>query len=90
MLIPFYTSWIIQIVINILLIIYLIYILILLISLIIRVRKEKEVDKRKGIKKILINLGIAVLILISVNLFFQYDPLNILEDPPRIHILDEA
>jgi len=88
MLIPFYTSWIVQLVINVILIIFLIYILYLLISLVIKVKKERKVDKRKEIKKILILLGIAVLIFTSVNIFFQYDPFNIVEDKPKVHILE--
>jgi len=76
-----YTSWIIQIVINCVLIVSSIYIFYTLISLIQKVRKGKEIDKKKSLRKILILTLITVTIFILSTIFFQYDPLNVIEDP---------
>ena len=76
-----YTSWIIQIVINCVLIVSSIYIFYTLISLIQKVRKGKEIDKKKTLRKILILTLITVTIFILSTIFFQYDPLNVIEDP---------
>ena len=76
-----YTSWIIQIVINCVLIVSSIYIFYTLISLIQKVRKGKEIDKKKSLRKILILTLITVTIFVLSTIFFQYDPFNMIEDP---------
>lgn len=75
------TTWIIQIAINSVLILFSIYILYLVISLIVKVRKGKDIDKKNNIRKILIYSLILVITFVLVNIFFQYDPLNIIENP---------
>ncbi len=79
--IPYMTTWIIQIAINSVLILFSIYILYLVISLIVKVRKGKDIDKKNNIRKILIYSLILVITFVLVNIFFQYDPLNIIENP---------
>ena len=79
--IPYLLAWKIQLVIDSILIILCIYILYLVISLILKVRKGKDIDKKRYIKKILIYSLILIGIFLITNIFFQYDPLNIIENP---------
>lgn len=78
--ISYFTGAVIQLVIDLILILAIIVTLYLVISLIIKVRKDKKVDKMKSIKKLILYTFIIELLLLSVNLFFKYDPFNIVED----------
>ena len=78
--IPYLLSLKIQFVLNILIILVLIFILFHIVRLIYKVRDNKEENKKKYIKNILIYTGILICIFILINIFFQYDPLNIIED----------
>jgi hypothetical protein len=44
------------------------------------VKNREEIDKGKELKIILIYTIILICIFIFTNTFFQYDPLNIIED----------
>ncbi len=79
--ISYITGAIIQLVIDLILILAIVVTLYLVISLIIKVRKGKKVDKMKNIKKIILYTMIIEVLLLSVNLFFKYDPLNIIDEP---------
>lgn len=89
--IPYFTVAIIQLVINLILILGIIFTLYLVISLIIKVRKGKEVDKRKTIKKVLIYTIVIGLLILFTNLFSVYDPLDVITDPKgQTFILEEG
>lgn len=89
--IPYFTVAIIQLVINLILILGIIFTLYLVISLIIKVRKGKEVDKRKTIKKVLIYTIVIGLLILFTNLFSVYDPLDVITDPNgQTFILEEG
>ena len=88
--IPYFTATVIQLIVNLVLILGILYTLYLVITLIIKVRKGKEVDKKKSIKKLIIyTLGIGLLLL-STNLFSIYDPLEIITDPQGQTFLIES
>ncbi len=79
--IPLITAIYIQLVVNTLLIISLIYLLYTILRLVFKVVKGKKVDKRKEFKKIVL-LSIVVIGIFSLtNIFFEYDPFNIIENP---------
>jgi UDP-N-acetylmuramyl pentapeptide phosphotransferase/UDP-N-acetylglucosamine-1-phosphate transferase len=81
--IPYYSAWIIQLILNIFIILLLGYILFKVLKLIFRVRKDKEgkINKAKEIKQLLIALGIVVIIFTTTNIFFNLDPFNLIEIP---------
>ena len=79
--IPYFTGAIIQLIINLILISGILYTLYLVISLILKVRKGKEVDKKKSIKKLIIFTLLIGILLLSTNLFSIYDPFDIITDP---------
>jgi len=88
--IPYITAAVIQITLDVLLIAAIICTFYLVISLIIKVRSGKKVDKMKNIKKIIIYTLVIELLLLSINLLFKYDPLNIIEEPKGdIYIIEE-
>ncbi len=89
--IPYYTGAIIQLIINLVLILGILYTLYLVISLVVKVRKGKEVDKKKSIKKLIIYTLIIGILLLSTNLFSIYDPFDIIIDPMgKTFILEEG
>ena len=88
--IPYLTEAIIQLIINLILILAILFTLYLVISLIIKVRKGKEVDKRKTIKKVLIYTIVIGLLILSTNLFSVYDPFDIITDPKGQTIILES
>jgi len=79
--IPYFTATVIQLIVNLVLILGILYTLYLVIALVIKVRKGKEVDKKKSIKKLIIYTLVIGLLLLSTNLFSIYDPLEIITDP---------
>lgn len=79
--IPYLTGAIIQLIINLILILGILYTLYLVISLIAKVRKGKEVNKKKSIKKLLIYTLVIGMLLLLTNLFSLYDPFDIITDP---------
>ena len=88
--IPYITAGIIQVILDVLLIVAILFTLYLVISLIIKVRSGKKVDKMKNIKKIVIYTLVIEVLLLSINLLFKYDPLNIIEEPKGdIYIIEE-
>ncbi len=88
--IPYITASIIQLVIDVLLILAILFIFYLIISLIIKVRKGKNVDKKKNIKNLVIYTLIVEILLLSINMFFKYDPFNIIEEPKgKTYIIEE-
>jgi hypothetical protein len=88
--IPYITAAVIQIILDVLLIVAIIFTFYLVISLIIKVRSGKKVDKMKNIKKIIMYTLVIELLLLSINLLFKYDPLNIIEEPKGdIYIIEE-
>ncbi|MDY0097374.1 MAG: hypothetical protein RBS01_03435 [Candidatus Dojkabacteria bacterium] len=82
--IPLITAIYAQLIVNTLLIISLIYLLYLILRLIFKVVKGKEVEKRKEIKKIILLTIIVIGIFSLTNVFFEYDPFNIIEDAKYI------
>ncbi len=84
--IPLITAIYAQLIVNTLLIISLIYLLYTILRLVFKVVKGKEVDKKKEIKKILIVSIIVIAIFSLTNIFFEYDPFNIIEDAKYIPI----
>ncbi len=88
--IPYITASIIQLVIDVLLILAILFIFYLIISLIIKVRKGKNVDKKKNIKNLVIYTLIVEILLLSINMLFKYDPFNIIEEPKgETYIIEE-
>ena len=79
--IPYITASVIQVTLDVLLIVAILFTFYLVISLIIKVRSGKKVDKMKSIKKIVIYTLVIELLLLSINIFFKYDPLRIIEEP---------
>jgi len=89
--IPYFTGAIIQLIINLVLILGILYTLYLVISLVVKVRKGKEVDKKKSIKKLIIYTLLIGILLLSTNLFSIYDPLDLITDPEgKSFILEEG
>ena len=89
--IPYFTAAIIQLIINLVLILGILYTLYLVISLVVKVRKGKEVDKKKSIKKLIIYTLLIGILLLSTNLFSIYDPLDLITDPEgKSFILEEG
>lgn len=80
--VTYYTGAIIQLVLDLLLILAILVTLYLVISLILKVRKGKKVDKMKSIKRIIMYTLIIEVLLLSVNLFFKYDPFDIVQESP--------
>lgn len=88
--IPYFSAAIIQLIINLILILGILFTLYLVISLIIKVRKGKEVDKKKSIKKLIIYTVVIGILLLSTNLFSLYDPFDIITDPKgNTYIIEE-
>lgn len=88
--IPYFSAAIIQLIINLILILGILFTLYLVISLIIKVRKGKEVDKKKSIKKLIIYTVVIGILLLSTNLFSLYDPFDIITDPEgNTYIIEE-
>ena len=81
MTISYYTGVIIQLVINFLLILAILFTLYLVISLIIKVRKGVKIDKKRSIKRIILYTLIIEILLLTINILFKYDPLNIVDEP---------
>ncbi len=88
--IPYFTATVIQLIVNLVLILGILYTLYLVIALVIKVRKGKEVDKKKSIKKLIIYTLVIGLLLLSTNLFSIYDPLEIITDPQGQTFLIES
>lgn len=79
----FMTAWIVQLLFNLTIILTLLYIGFLIVSLVHRVRKDKKekVNKKKEINKIVRYTVVALILFFLINFFFEFDPLNIIEDP---------